>query len=186
MEIKDLFIDGGPIYLRVPTEKDLNGNWYKWLNDPIVTRYQNKGIFPNTRAKQKEYFLSMKNSENDIIFAIVEKQTQRHIGCGGLHKIDCVHRTAEIGILIGEKEYWNKGYGKLAWSMITDYGFNRLNLHRIYATVMKENIASRKSAEASGFKVEGEMRDTFFKNGKYYSALFLAVLEGEYKKKKKV
>lgn len=183
METKDLFIDGGSIYLRAPTEEDLDGDWYKWLNDPIVTRYQDKGMFPNTMAKQKEYFLSMKNSEKDIIFAIVEKQAQKHIGCAGLHKIDCVHRKAKIGIVIGEKEYWNKGYGKLAWNMITDYGFNVLNLHRIYATVIKENIASIKSAEASGFRVEGEMRDVFFKNGKYYSALFLAVLEDEYKKK---
>ena len=180
--MEDIFIDGGPIYLRPPEEKDLEGNWYRWLNDPATTKYQNKGIFPNTREKQRDYFISTMNSKSDVIFAIAEKKTGRHIGSTGLHKIDWVHRSAELGIVIGENECRGKGYGKLAWNMITYYGFHVLNLHRIYAIVVNENTASIKSAEASGFKIDGTMRDVFFKEGKYYSARLLSVLHDEFKR----
>lgn len=178
----DIFIDSKNIFLRLPTEQDLEGNWYKWLNDPEVTIYQNKGIFQNTRDKQIEYVESIRKSSTDVIFAIVEKKDQKHIGSVGLHKIDWIHRSAELGIIIGEKEYWGKGYGKIAWNMMTYYGFNVLNLHRIYAIVFKENISSKKCAEASGFKIDGEIRDAFFKNGEYHSAFFMSVLEDEFKK----
>lgn len=182
MKTKDIFIDGNKIYLRLPKEKDLRGNWYRWFNDPIITRYQNKGIFPNTLFRQKKYYTFVMNSKSDIVFAIIEKKTQKHIGCVGLHNIDPVHRSAELGIIIGEKKYWGRGYGKSAWNMITDYGFNVLNLYRIAAVVFKENIASRKSADASGFKIEGLMRDIFFKKGRYHSAYLMSVLKGEFRK----
>jgi ribosomal-protein-alanine N-acetyltransferase len=178
--MKGVFIDGGPIYLRPPEERDLEGNWYSWLNDPEVTRYQNKGIFPNTPEKQKAYFQSMMVSRNDVILAIVERESDEHIGSAGLHAIDWVHRSAELGIVIGEKRFWGRGYGKIAWNMITWYGFEVLNLHRIQAIIMKGNISSLKAAEASGYIREGEMRDRFFKNGRYHAAILLAVLSGEY------
>ena len=182
MNKNDIFIDGGDVYLRAPRKEDLEGNWYSWLNDPVVTKYQNKGIIPNTKEKQDEYYNLMTNSDNDIILAIVEKKTHKHIGSVGLHKIDWIHRSAELGIIIGEREYWGKRYGKIVWNLITGYGFNVLNLHRIYAHIIKKNLASIKSAKASGFKVEGELRDVFYKNGKYYSVLLMSVLEDEFKK----
>jgi len=176
------FIDGGPIFLRAPEEKDLEGNWYRWLNDPEVTRFQNKGIFPNTREKQRTYYQSMMDSRSDVLLAIVEKDSGEHIGSVGLHSIDWVHRSAELGILIGERQYWGRGYGKLAWGMITWYGFEVLNLHRIHAIIIKGNNPSLKAAQASGFTKEGEMRDRFFKNGRYHSATLMSILEGEYKR----
>lgn len=180
--MKDIFIDGEKIYLRLPKEKDLKGNWFRWFNDPIVTQYQNKGIFPNTQARQRKYYLFTLNGKSDIVFAIIEKKTNRHIGCVGLHNIDPIHRSAEIGIVIGEKEYWGKGYGKIAWKLMSGYGFNILNLHRISAIVFKENISSKKSAEASGFKIEGRLRDIFYKNGRYHSGYLMSALKEDFRK----
>jgi RimJ/RimL family protein N-acetyltransferase len=56
----------------------------------VVTRYQNNGIIPNTRAKQAEYFREMTRSRNDVIFAIVDDKSGRHIGSAGLHTIDWI------------------------------------------------------------------------------------------------
>lgn len=182
MKDPDMFLDGGDIYLRVPNDKDLEDSWYSWFNDQVVTKYQNKGIFPNTIDKQKEYFYSIKDSKTDIIFAIVEKKTGKHIGSVGLHKIDWIHRSAELGIVIGEKKFWGKGYGKMAWNLMTYYGLKILNLHRIYAHIFKDNVASIKCAEASGYEIEGEMRDMFFKHGRYHSVLLFSVLDDEFQK----
>ena len=172
--------DGEKIYLRIPDEKDLEGNWYGWLNVSDVTKYQNKGIFYNTKNMQKEYFQNMTKSKDDVLFAIIDKETDTHIGCVGLHNIDWVHRSANLGIIIGETYFWGKGYGRKVWNMITEYGLFVLNLHRIYADVMVENVASIKSAKASGFKEEGVIRDKYYKNGKYHNVVMLSVLKDDF------
>jgi RimJ/RimL family protein N-acetyltransferase len=170
------FIKGNKIYLRELRKSDLSGPWYSWLNDSEVTVFQNKGIFPNSIEKQAQYFESLINNNNDIVLAIVEEDSNKHIGCVGLHKIDWVHRSAELGIVIGDREVWGKKYGKQAWSLITNYGFNVLNLHRIFAIIIEGNIASQKSAEAAGFIQEGNLRDYLFKDGKYLNAFYYSKL----------
>lgn len=172
--------DGKKVYLRLPEENDLDGNWHNWLNNPTVTKYQNKGIFYNTRNMQKEYLQKMERSRNNVLFAIIDKETNEHIGCVGLHDIDWVHRSASLGIIIGETCFWGKGYGRKVWNMITKYGLFVLNLHRIYADVMVENVASIKSAKASGFKEEGIIRHKYYKNGRYHNVVMLSVLKDEF------
>ena len=179
----DCFIDGGPIYFRSPTENDVTtGNWYKWSNDCVITRYTSRGIFPNTIEDQLNYLNQMKNSSTDVIFAIIDKESNEHIGSVGLHNINWVHRVANLGIVIGKRDYLGKGYGKIAWNMITWYGFYVLNLQKINAQIMKGNVASRKSAEHSGYKLEGEIRNMFFKNGEYLNVYHMGILRDEFKK----
>jgi RimJ/RimL family protein N-acetyltransferase len=170
------FIKGNNIYLRELRKSDLNGPWYAWLNDSEVTFFQNKGIFPNSIEKQTQYYESL-NNNNEIVLAIVEETSNKHIGCVGLHKIDWVHRSAELGIVIGDRDVWGKKYGKQSWSLITDYGFNVLNLHRIFAVIIEGNIASQKSAESAGFKLEGKFRDYLFKNGQYLNAFYYSKIK---------
>ena len=168
------FIKGNGIFLREPRHSDLDSNWYKWLNDQEVTKFQNKGIFPNTYDKQLEYLKSIQSSNNDVLFSIVEDTSSEHIGCVGLHKIDWISRSAELGIIIGEKKFWGKKFGKESWGLITEYGFKKLNLHRIYAIVIEDNISSKKCAINSGFIQEGIMKDYLFKNGNYLNALLFS------------
>lgn len=177
---KDLFFDGGNIYLRAPRKDDLEGDWYSWLNDPVVTKYQDKGIFPNTKELQEEYYTRILKSDNDVLLAICELKTDKHIGSVGLHKINWIHRSAELGIMIGERDYWGKGYGKKAWNLISHYGFNVLNLHRIYAFINIENINSVKSAKASGFNEVGRIKEMFFKNGKYFDVILMNCLRNDF------
>jgi ribosomal-protein-alanine N-acetyltransferase len=175
--MNNVFIQGIGIYLRELRKTDLEGSWYTWLNDSQITVFQNKGIFPNSIEKQTQYFESLINNNHDIVLAIVEEDSNKHIGCVGLHKIDWVHRSAELGIVIGDREVWGKKYGKQAWGLITDYGFNVLNLHRIFAVIIEGNIASQKSAEGAGFELEGKLRDYLFKDGKYLNGLYYSKIK---------
>jgi RimJ/RimL family protein N-acetyltransferase len=171
------FFEGNGFYLRELRESDLEGNWYNWFNDSRVTMYQNKKIFPNTRGNQRDYFEKLKSSNSDIVFAIIEKETNEHIGNVGLHHIDWVHSSAELGIVIGETEFYGKKIGKQAWKLITEYGFSTLNLHRIYALIMTNNIVSIKCAEAAGFICEGKIRDYFYKNGVYEKVCYYNIIK---------
>jgi len=176
-------IEKGDIILREPREDDLY-IWYTWLNDPEVTKHQNKGLFPNTIDIQRKYMITMQESSTDILFVIQHKKTGSHIGCVALHNIDWINRSANLGILIGNKHYWGKGIGKLAWNMITKHGLFYLNLHRIYADCFAENKATVKIAQASGYKIEGTVRDKYYKGGEYHDAIILSVLKDEFKEVK--
>ncbi len=172
---RDLFISGNRMYLRGLTERDLEGDWYRWFNDVEVTYFQDKGYFPNTLEKQTVYYETIKNSNSDVVLAIIDATTDKHIGNVGLHQISWIHRTAELGIVIGEKEFWGKGFGKQAWRLITQYGFETLNLHKIYATVLTGNQPSLACAFASGYKIEGTQEEQIYKHGRYFDLILVGL-----------
>lgn len=174
------FLETKEIALRELQRGDLAGRWYTWLNDAAVTRWQNKGILPNTREKQTAYFEAVSNSSSDVVLAIIHRKSGTHIGNVGLHRIDWVHRSAEIGIMVGEKKFWGKGYGRQAWQLMTEYAFKKLNLHRLFAWILEENLPSLKAAEASGFRKEGRIRDVLYKDGAYHAMIYMNVLEKDF------
>lgn len=99
-----------------------------------------------------------------------------YVGNIGLHPQDDIYRmNAEIGYFIGEP-YWGQGIATQAVKMITAYGFNQLNIHRIFAGVFSYNDASRKVLENAGFEFEGRSKEAVYKKGKYYDELRYAIL----------
>ncbi len=169
-------------YLRELRESDLDGRWPDWFNDPVVTKHQAKGYEVNTKAKQREYFNSLAGSKTDRVLAIVDRATDTHIGNVGLHKIDPIHRTAVLGIVIGEKQAWGRGIGRRAWQAITDFGFESLGLHKICATVIDGNDASLKCAMAAGFVLEGRQAKQIYKADGYRDLIHLGLLREHWKK----
>ncbi len=162
-----MFFEFDEIYLRELRKDDLNGTWFTWFNNKNVTKYQDKGTFPNTIEKQSEYYDYLLDSKTDVVFAIIDKKSNKHIGNIGVHHIDYIHRRCEIGIVIGEHESQGKGYAFICINIIKEYIFNTLNLRRITVFIMSENISSIKSFEKCGFIHEGVMKEYFYKNGKY-------------------
>jgi RimJ/RimL family protein N-acetyltransferase len=120
------------------------------------------------------------HSDKDIVFAIVDKKTNEHIGNAGLYTINWLYRSAEYRIIIGEKKYWNKGYGAEAAGLIIDYGFNKLNLNKVWLGVNTENKGAVRSYIKSGFKEEGILRDEIYRNGRYYDAVRMSILRREF------
>lgn len=175
MTEKDAFIRCDGFYLRGLREEDLNGRWFQWFNNPEITRFQNKGYIPNTPQAQKCYFDKIQTSNSDIIFAIIDDISDQHVGNVGLHSIDWIHRTAVLGIVIGEKEFMGRGWGKQAWRAITEYAFNTINLHKVCATFFDGNDRSLKCALASGYEMEGRQKEQMYKNGAYVDLVWLGI-----------
>ena len=104
-----------------------------------------------------------------------------YIGNIYLTGIDYVNRKATSHILIGNHDYWNGGYGTEAMRLLLDYAFNHKNLRRIEALVLEDNIGSRKIHEKLGYKQEGVLRESVYKDGQYKNQIFYALLKSEYK-----
>lgn len=128
---------------------------------------------------EKEYL--ERNEDKDVAFAIVENNTNKLIGSIGLHKLDYINRTATLGIFIGDKDYRSKGYGAEAIRLISDFGFNYLNLNNIKLDLMEFNERALKCYKKCGFKEYGRRRKCKFINGKYYDSISMDILAEEFK-----
>lgn len=181
MADRTAFAEGSLVCLRPLERADLNERYLSWLNDPEVTRYMETGTFPSTAEDLENYYRGLMGSRNDVILAIAEKESGRHIGNVKLGPIHWVHRSATFGILLGEKEFWGKGIGLEATRLTVEYGFYRLNLHRIDLGVFAEHEAAVRCYKKAGFKVEGRLRENLFQGGKYKDRLWMGLLRSEYK-----
>jgi len=178
--LKDAFLVGNKVYLRALNEQDAEGNWYKWFNDQEVTKYVEKGIFPNTKEKQKAHLINMQNSSSDLLLAIIDKKTHAHVGVIGLHNINWIYRKAEISIILGEKGAWGADSGLEAMALMIGHGFEKLNLNKIYAGQHEGLGKWRKTLELIGFKTEGVLKDELFTQGRYWDAVRIAVFACDY------
>jgi RimJ/RimL family protein N-acetyltransferase len=86
-----------------------------------------------------------------------------------------VHQRAELGIVIGEREYWSKGYGREAIRLMCQYGVAFLNLQTIYLWYVSYNVRGRKSYEAAGFVETGRIPESRLFNGVRYDDVVMTL-----------
>ncbi|HLG93648.1 MAG TPA: GNAT family protein [candidate division Zixibacteria bacterium] len=150
----------------------------RWINDPDVNQYL-LVFFPVTEKKEKDWFDHLANNPHEVVLGI-ETLDGKLIGTMGLHRINSKDRTAMTGALIGEKEYWGKGYGTDAKMTLLDYAFNTLNLRKINSSVYAFNKRSLKYNLKCGYKVEGIRKRQTFRNGKYHDEILIAVFKEDW------
>lgn len=174
------FLIANRIYLRRLAREDLDGNYFQWLNDQSVTRWMRHGIFPNSQEAMQAFYDSQATSRTDVVFAIVLRDNDRHIGNIGLHAINYVFRSAELGIIIGEADCWGQGYAAEAIALLAKHCFTRLNLHRLAAGAVDKNIGSIRAFEKAGFQREGVARQAYFCEGEYHDCVNVSLLHSDW------
>jgi len=117
-----------------------------------------------------------------FLIEVMYKAGNRPIGSVGLSDVKANDHNASFGIDIGEKECWGKGYGTEAARLILKYGFEQLNLHRIYSEVWSFNERSLRMHLKVGFKEEGRQREAVYKNGTYHGIVMFGMLKDEWGK----
>ena len=170
-------LKGPRITLRAVTRDDLP-RYVTWLNDIDVTRHL-MALGPMNLDDETAWYEGQRNNNNVINFAI-DIETGEHIGSISLMDIDRQEQKAEIGIVIGDKMAWGKGYCQEAMGLIIDYAFNTINLNRVHLRVDVDNIGGIKCYERSGFVKEGELREVVFREGKFHNQYILSILRREY------
>lgn len=163
----DIFINGTKIYLRSLREEDIHGNYQFWLNDPEITEFNSHGRFPMPKSKLLDYVKAMQGNANNLVLAIIDKASEKHIGNISLQGINWIDRNAEIAFLLGERDFWGKGIMKEAGELLMKHGFEVLNLHRIHCGTSSLNIGMQKLAIYLGMEQEGIRKQAMFKRGEY-------------------
>ena len=183
-------IIGDRIRFRAIEKEDLP-LFVRWLNDPDV-RQGLSMRYPLSLAEEENWFAAMiKRPPEERPMAIEiqpdpEKDDWVFVGNCGFINTNWEDRSAEIGIHIGEKAYWDQGHGTRAMELVLKFGFDSLNFHRIYLRVFETNHRAIRSYEKAGFVLEGKMREAQFLNGSYVDVLFMSMLQPEWKMRKKI
>jgi len=179
-------IYGNRVRLRAVEHDDVK-YFFEWVNDPEVTR----GLamyLPMSMSDEENWFASLAKrdqKEKPLAIEIRKGKTWKLIGDCGVFDFDAVNSCAELGILIGDKSEWNKGYGSEVMSLLVRHCFETLNLNRAFLRVYTDNIRAVRSYEKAGFILEGRLREAVYKFGKYDDVLIMSVLRSEWMSRKK-
>ncbi|MCF7794644.1 MAG: GNAT family N-acetyltransferase [Candidatus Cloacimonetes bacterium] len=169
---------GEKVYLSPICVEDAE-KYCEWLNDFEVAK--NLLIFRDQLSLEREKLILQDMIKNQAqVFGIVLQDKNELIGNSSIFRINHHNRKAEVGIFIGNKNYWGKGYGSEALSLLLDYGFNILNLNNIMLETFSFNERALKSYKKVGFKEIGRRRQAIIMGGKKYDEILLDILAEDF------
>jgi RimJ/RimL family protein N-acetyltransferase len=143
-----------------------HGAYAQWMLDPEVTRFLEVRFAPPDAAGLEAFIAKMNGSEDDLLLGLFPRtKPQRHIGNIKLGPINQRHRSAPIGIAIGAKDCWGRGFATQAVTALSDYAFDALGLERLEAGFYADNEASQRVFRHAGFVLEGRRRGGRLLNG---------------------
>lgn len=124
---------------------------FRWISDPQVHRFLGVLQPARTLAQERSWIASILTDKHQRGF-IVEDSHGRPIGTCGLRGIDSERGTAFLGIMIGEKGLWDRGYGTAATRSLLDYAFRELGLREVRLSCHRENRRALRCYEKAGFR----------------------------------
>jgi RimJ/RimL family protein N-acetyltransferase len=162
------------IILRPIKEND-SAMLYNWVNDKELVR-KTFYYHPVSEMEHKEWFNAFLKKQNQYVFGIEEIESNELIGLCGLYDIDFIHRKGELKMKIGTKKYRGKGFGFLALIQLVRFGFEDINLHRIWLKVHEDNLPAISIYEKAGFTREGLLLEDMFVGGLYKNVLIMGMI----------
>ncbi len=150
----------------------------------IASLINNKNVWDNLRdyipfpysPENADLFIEFCQSQSPVLTFGIEFQAQLCGVIGLVPQTDIYRKSAEIGYWIGE-HFWGKGIASQAIKLMLDYGFEVLDINRIYAGVFVHNLGSIKALEKNGFKKEGLFEKSIIKNNQFFDEYRLAILK---------
>lgn len=165
-----------PVYLRPLTEDDFTERYLSWFTDEEFTKYlEAKNI---SREDAVGHLRDGKKNNQWFIYAICERENGRHIGNVKIGPIQWRDSVSDLVTVIGEREVWGKGYGRIAIAQAIELAFNELNIRKLSASMVSANIGSLKAYTAAGFAEEARLKNHYmrFEEGRMvlYDKIFIA------------
>lgn len=167
-----------------PHTKALAPLMARWCNDFAVALYSGDALRPTAPelydAEHEKH--SKEWPVHATAFTIYERATLRPIGIAEWRHIDAIHRKADYGILIGEKDCWGKGYGTETTVLMLEYAFDVLNLHSVMLTTYSYNARAIGAYTRAGFREIGRWRESARLGDRLYDDVFMDCLASEFKR----
>lgn len=163
-----------------PVERDDLFTIQRWRNkkeiQPFVREYRELSLTHLTKWLESQIL------SDKFEFFLIEDERGTPIGVTGLTYIDWVSKNADLHLAIYEKEWIDEVYAPEVRDVMLDYGFNQLNLHRIYAEVYEIDRKKVKFFSDSNFKLDATLREHHYCNGEYINSHIYSLLKTEYER----
>lgn len=178
----DVAIETGRLVLREFRRDDWE-SVHEYAVDPEVYRYMPWG--PNSEDDTRAFIeraIARRLEEPRTYFelAITLREGGRLVGGGGIRYDDGSTRSANMGYCL-RRDAWGQGIGTEAAGGLVGFGFERLGVHRIWATCDSANTRSAHVLEKVGMALEGTMRDDTWLRGQWRSSRLYSILETEWR-----
>jgi RimJ/RimL family protein N-acetyltransferase/predicted N-acetyltransferase YhbS len=167
------------VRLRPITEADLP-DYVRWFNDPEATGFYDREAGTVTLDGEREWLSCISAPDCRERHWAIEAEG-RHIGrCALVRDRNPAVAKAGLGIIIGDKSAWGRGYGPAALRELLRIGFEDMYLHRIQLTVFPENRRALRCYAKCGFRQEGFERQSYLKGGRWRDLITMAILREEW------
>jgi diamine N-acetyltransferase len=169
-------IQGERVVLRAVEREDLP-RFVQWLNDVDVLEYFGQAIPLSLWQEQKWYEDMLQDPRT---FSLAIEFEGLHVGGAGFTQIDGRNSSAEVGLFIGVPDLWDRGLGYDVVRTLLRFGFEQMNMNRIYLRVFADNARAVHLYEKLGFQHEGRWRAAEYRYGRYHDLLWMSMLRGEW------
>jgi RimJ/RimL family protein N-acetyltransferase len=174
-------LQGERVTLRVTTREDLTSLW-RFEND-LGFVLAGGGDPPEPvplERLQRDFDKEISDPPPDKVEFAIEADGS-YIGRCGLYSIHRTARHAELGIGIGDRDYWGRGYGREAVRLLLDYAFRLRNFRRVWLEVHADNERGIRAYRSCGFVEEGRMREHVWLAGRYVDNVIMGILREEWR-----
>ena len=169
-------VRGKRLFLDKLSDTDASVTYMGWLNDPLTNQFL-ESRYSSATLESLSGFIETCNGDPDLhLFGIFELESGRHVGNIKLGPVDTKHHHGDIGLIIGEKDCWGKGYATEAIQLICEFAFLTLKLHKVTASMYAENTNSYKAFIKAGFNREGLLRQHMWLEDHYSDKILMGKL----------
>ncbi len=168
------------LLLRTLAPEDVGEEYLGWLDDPEIYQFLEVRFTEQTVDSVRRHVAQLNASEDTLFLGIFLNNGGTHIGNIKLGPINPYHHWAPIGIIVGAREHWGKGFASDAIEALSAYAFGTLNLHRLWAGCYSANEGSRRAFLRVGYEEEGRLRDHWLCDGEWQDDVLLGLVNDAY------
>lgn len=180
--MKDI-LKGELVRLSAMNADEFSKAFARWNRDSEFRRLIDSGAARLSSQKSAQKWLEKaieEQSVNQHWFSIRKLDDDKLLGNIDIYVYNWPGRDAFVGLGIGEREFWGKGYGTDVMRVMLRYAFTEVNLNRVTLNVFEYNPRAIRSYEKAGFRHEGRERQVLNKEGRRWDLVFMGILREEW------
>lgn len=181
-DLRGTALKGSKVALRPGDESDIY-LLHKWYNDDELNKLAGWSSSKVTASKLR-YNMS-RSFGYDPMNLMIDNEEGTPIGTIQLYDFNEQDKSCKLGIRIGDRNYWSKGYGADAVNTLLEYAFMKIDIYRVTLKVYEYNERAVKCYLKCGFQYEGRTRQSAYIDGKFYDEIIMGALKSDFVEQKK-
>lgn len=166
------------------TVDDVCDDYLNWINDPEVNEFLESKYTVWTIDSLKDYVSSFEKTKSKFIFTIHDRESNKYIGNASISSVNYNTEVFYFGLFIGDKAYWGKHAAFEASMLLLKFGFEILNMRKVFGGAYSNQLASRFVLKRIGMNLEAKLKDNFKYKDQYVDQVIYSLHKDDWVKTK--